>query len=191
MSSDVELSDAEGADAVVPRPSGDLRFAAWFERDYPRVVGVARRVLDPEQRSDASLPLAEELTIEAFSRLRWSRRGGPGATTSVLRRTLDGCMDALVGHPGTVDVHPELLGPDMEMDTTLSVAELHDALATMRAADRHVGLLTLAAGYPPSGAALLLHRPLDDVLVRLARVGTRISDARRLGMAGPAAVEHR
>ena len=84
-----------------------------------------------------------------------------------------------------VTVHPDLLGPDMDPGPTLRISELQGALATMRAPDRHVGLLALAAGYAPSSVSVLLLRPLDEVLERLARVGTRISDGRRLGMSVP------
>lgn len=191
MSSAVEVSEAGPDDGSPRRGSADRAFREWFDRDYPRVVGVARRVLDPAARTPASLQLAEDLTVESFSRLRWTRRRGSVATTALLRRTLDGCMDSLVGHPGELSVHPELLGPDMALDPALSVAELHGALATMRAPDRHVGLLALGGGYAPSSVALLLQRPLDEVLGRLARVGTRITDARRLGLAGPTGTEDR
>jgi DNA-directed RNA polymerase specialized sigma24 family protein len=185
MSTAVEVSEPGPGDGSTVQRASEARFTEWFERDYPRIVGVARQVLDAEGTTPASLRLAEELTVEAFSRLRWTRRRDDAATTALLRRTLDGCMDALVGHPGMLTVHPELLGPDMDPGPTLRVAELHGALATMRAPDRHVGLLALAGGYAPSSVAALLLRPLDEVLERLARVGTRISDGRRLGLSAP------
>lgn len=178
-------------DVSRPDPAPADPFGEWFTRDYPRVVGVTRRVLDPGERSPASLPTAEQIAVESFSRMRHTRKPGAPATTTLLRRCLDGCMDALFGHPGSVPVHPELLGPEMPVDADLPLAELHDALATMRRADRHVGLLTLAAGYSPAATAALLQRPLDDVLERLARVATRLADARRLGLVDLAAADAR
>lgn len=184
MSSVVEMSEVDPEGEPPRSSSRDQRFAAWFDHDYPRVVGVALRVLDRDARWMSSREVAEDLATEAFSRLRWSRRRGDAATTAVLQRTLDGCLDALVGHPGAVPVHPDVLGLDDDGygDGLLSLAELQEALSTMRTADRHVGLLSLAAGYSPSETSALLQRPLDDVLARLARVGTRLGDARRLGL---------
>lgn len=185
MSSSLRVDEVDGGG--VPRRRGaGFRDAAWFDREYPRMVGVVRRVLDREHRSDASLAAAEDICVEAFSRTGRSRDGDDARSDRVLRRCLNGCMDVLVGHPGTVPVHPDLLGAEFDLGDRMPLAELHQALSSMGTTDRHVALLCHAAGYAPSEVAALLRRPLDDVLGRLARTATRLADARRLGLVPPA-----
>ena len=51
MSAVVEVHESgpgDGDGTPAPR-TGDARFAEWFDRDYPRIVGVARQVLDAER----------------------------------------------------------------------------------------------------------------------------------------------
>lgn len=163
----------------------------WFERDYPRLVGLARRVLDRDGRAATSLGAAEDVVVEACSRVaRRRRRSSEGPAGDVVGRTLDGCLDLLVGHPGRLVVEP---GAPSDGDATgdpaplgeVAMWELHEALATMRTADRHVGLLVLAAGYSPEEAAALLERSVRDVAARRERVLERLGDARRLGITIP------
>jgi DNA-directed RNA polymerase specialized sigma24 family protein len=163
-------------------PDGPGPFDEWFRRDHPRMVGLARRVIDPAAASSASLLAAERVSVEAFSRLRARRISDVDArTTAAVHATLDACLDRLLGHPGEVRVHTDALGDDVDFDGHLPLAELHRALEGMRRQDRRVGLLVLAASYRPEQAASLLARPLDDVLERVARIGTRLADARRVG----------
>jgi hypothetical protein len=150
------MSDAAPGHPVGPPVGSSSGTDEWFDRLFPRMVGVVHGVLDPDGRTDTSLASSEDLCTEAFSRT--PRRGGDEErTTAVLRRCLDRCMDVMVGD------------------------ELHHALSSMRAPDRHVGLLVHAGGWSPADTAVLLQRPLDEVLQRLARVATRLEDARRLG----------
>lgn len=185
MPTRAKVTDADRQVDPAHRAGADERFDRWFTRDYPAMVGVARRVLDRDLRSPASARAAQDIVIEAFSRLRWSRRRDGAATGALLRRTLDGCMDGLVGHPGVVTMPPDVVGTNLGPDGSLPLWELHDALASMRSGDHHVGLIALAGGYSPTDTAALLQRPLEEVLSRLARIGTRISDARRLGLVVP------
>lgn len=166
------------ADAVDPVDPVD----AWFDRVYPQVVGVVRRVLDRDGRVPSSTTLAEQVCTEAFSRRRGPGRDQERATTAVLGRALDLCLDELVGHPGSVPVRPELVGDEFAAGDVVSLSELQTALSSMRRDDRRVGLLVLAAGYSPADAAALLQVPLDEVLGHLGRVGTRLEDGRRLGL---------
>lgn len=157
-------------------------FDRLFDAAYPSAVGLARRVLDRDGAALASsVPLAEQIVQEAFARadghhLRDDVRG----TSRLMARVADSCLDRLVGHPGTVPLHPELLGPDIEFDGELPIAELQQALCDLRRRDRRVGLLVLAAGLRPVEVAALLDLPLEEVLRCLARVGTRLADGRRV-----------
>lgn len=180
MSAAVQLA----IDGPEPPSRSPSAFDHWFDREYPRIVGVVRRVLDPEQVTPASLTTAEELSVEAFSRLRRRRTPGDADTTRVLRRSLSGCMEAMVGHPGSVTLPRQLVGFDDGEELPLS--ELQEVLATMRVPDRHSGLLVLAAGYSPTEAATLLQQSPVHVVRHVERVATRIADARSLGLYGTA-----
>jgi hypothetical protein len=169
--------DIDGSESPARSPSAD---DVWFDREYPRIVGVVRRVLDPHHRTAASLVTAEELGVEAFSRVRRRRSPGTSDTTRVLQRALSACMEALVGHPGTVPVPRQLQGLDDSEE--LSLNELQEVMGTMRVADRHSGLLVLAAGYSPTDAAMLLQLSPVRVVRHVERVATRIADARSLGL---------
>lgn len=182
MSSVVELTGSGGESTDRGRGRRDRQFEDWFRPTYPLLVGLARRVLDAQKSSPASLGTAEDLVVDAVARRRW-RRVDDDATEALIGRVLDGCSDAMVGHPGSVPTPPHVSEHGLGSGDRLQLAELHEALASMRRADRHVGLLGVAGGYSASEVALLLGRPLQDVLARLARVGTRIADARRVGLA--------
>jgi len=154
-----------------------------FDRVYPSAVGVARRVLDRDGVAlGSSLPLAEEIAMEAFVRcagpqLRDDHRG----VAKVMCRVADSSLDRIVGHPGMVPLHPELLGAEVEFDGWLPISELQQALCDLRRTDRRVGVLALAAGFTPTEVSALLDLALDETLRRLARVGVRLADGRRLG----------
>ncbi len=161
------------------------RHANWFRLEYPRVVGLVRRVIDPESSSTASLEVAEAIATRAFGRCSTPGKGpAPDGTarTEVICRALDQCVERLTGHPGTVPLHYELLGPDIDFDGDLPLSELHDALSGLRRGDRRAGLLGFAAGASPSEVASLLARPLDETIERLGRVATRLADGRRVGL---------
>lgn len=161
----------------------DPSFDEWFRRDYPLVVGLCRRILDLGQAIDSSLVLAEEIAVQAFTRMRFAKLPGDGSeTTEIMVMALDECLEHMVGHPGTVALHHELLGGDIDFDGLLPLSELHETLAGMRRGDRRVGLLALGAGYSPAEVAVLLEEPLDEVLARLARVSVRLADGRRIGL---------
>jgi hypothetical protein len=50
----------------------------WFDTEHPRMVGLARRVIDPDSSTTASLDAARAASIRAFARLdhRRARRHG-------------------------------------------------------------------------------------------------------------------
>lgn len=164
-------------------PDADAVFTGFFDRWYAPLVGLTRRCLDPGDRSDASLAAAEQIAVDAFVELRHSL--GADAAADVGRLVVsvaDASIDALVGHPGSVPLHYEILGPDVDFDGDLPLGELHHALTEVRRWDARVGVLALAAGLSPAQVATLLRRPLDEVLERLGRVCTRLADGRRIGM---------
>lgn len=174
-------SDQDAPDPAVSSDP-DRAFDEWFLRDHPMAVGLARRLLDPGEAVDASLAVAERVAADAFAPLRWtSRPGDDAATTTLIGRVLDECLEHMVGHPGTVALHPDLLGSG-SVDGLVSLSELHDALADMRRGDRRVGLLALGGGYGPSDVAALLDLPAAEVLERLERVAGRLADLRLVGI---------
>ena len=150
-------STGAAEERAAPVPGGDVVFTGRFERWYAPLVGLARRIVDPTATTPASLDLSEQIVVER-------------------------CLDEMVGHPGTVPLHYEILGPDIDFDGELPVAELHGALTGMRRRDRRVGVLALAAGFSPTQVATLLQRPLDETIDRVARVCTRLADGRRIGL---------
>ena len=172
-----------GSDTVRADRSADAVFAGCFDRWYGPLVGLARRVLDPTSATAASLANAERIVIDAFAAHRFSFGHDEASDVAHLVCDIaDRCLDAMVGHPGTVPLHYEILGPDIDFDGELPLAELHGTLNGMRRWDRRIGVLALAAGFSPSQVATLVHRPLDEVIDRLARVCTRLADGRRIGL---------
>ncbi len=161
----------------------DPVFTSRFERWYGPLVGLARHVLDPGAATERSLERAEDIVVDVFGAHR--HRGGSDESAEVAQlvaEVADGCLAAMVGHPGSVPLHYEILGPDVDFDGQLPLAELHGSLNGMRRIDRRIGVLALAAGFSPAQVATLLQRPLDDVIDRLARVCTRLADGRRIGL---------
>lgn len=157
----------------------------WLRSTYPAVVGIARRLIDPESMTTASLDVAEELAVGAFGSVR--APGSPHdverATSEVFRVIVDRSADRLHGHPGTVPLLYELDEGDdgVGFEGRLGLAELHDALVDAARWDRRVGLLAFAAGLPPVDVAALLDIDEEDVAERLSRVAWRLLDARRIG----------
>lgn len=177
-------SDPATGPAAAPAPlsSGDATFGARFDRWYGPVVGLARRIIDPSGATPASLVTAEQVVVDAFAAHRYAI--GDHESDDVAQLVCDvadRCLDTMVGHPGTVPLHYEILGPDIDFDGALPLAELHGALNGMRRWDRRVGVLALAAGFSPAQIATLVRRPLDEVIERLGRVCTRLADGRRIG----------
>ncbi len=164
-------------------PGEDALFAGRFDRWYGPLVGLARRVLDPTTATAASLERAEQIVVDVFVARRFTVGADePSDVAHLVGDVAEHCLDAMVGHPGSVPLHYEILGPDIDFDGELPLAELHGALNGMRRRDRRVGVLALAAGFSPSQVATLLRRPLDEVIDRVARVCTRLADGRRIGL---------
>ena len=161
----------------------DALFAGRFDRWYGPLVGLARRILDPTTATSASLESAEQLVVDVFIARRFTVGADePTDVAHLVGDVAEHCLESMVGHPGTVPLHYEILGPDIDFDGELPLAELHGALNGMRRWDRRVGVLALAAGFSPSQVATLLRRPLDEVIDRVARVCTRLADGRRIGI---------
>ena len=184
-----EAAEALSAPTAGHTPGGvsghgeDAPFAGRFDRWYGPLVGLARRILDPSAATTASLVSAEQIVVDAFVARRFTIGADePSDVAHLVGDVAEHCLDAMVGHPGTVPLHYEILGPDIDFDGELPLAELQGALNGMRRWDRRVGVLALAAGLSPSQVATLLRRPLDEVIDRVARVCTRLADGRRIGL---------
>lgn len=184
-----QVVDRTGADR------GPSEFDALFERVYPAVVGLVRRVLDRQRVAPASSdPVVEEVAIEALTRARVHRFADTDrAAERVVGWVADLCIDHLIGHPGRValplgataaDLLPEdLLGRGIgtEWDEHgLALWELQEALAGARRTDRRVGVVCLGCGMPPLQTAVLLGLQRHAVESSLRRIGTRLADRRRV-----------
>lgn len=193
------VNDVLAADGAPPSSSEPSLggFDLLFERACPGVVGLARRVLDPDREAPAlSDPVAEEVVVEAFSRARVHHLGyGERAEQRVVAWAADLCLDRLIGHPGRVmlpvgaradDLLPaDLLedGIGSEWDVHgLELWELQEALAGARRVDRRVGVVCLGAGMEPPETASLLGLTLPEVRSALERIGTRLADRRRVAV---------
>lgn len=147
-------------------------FCDWFMQDYPRVVGLVRRVIDPEQAAGASLEASETLARDAFAQHRWSlpTEDRDRDLTKVIGAALDAALGLLDGHPGSVP-------PTAGLAQVVPIARLHDVLRGLRRHDRRVGLLAFAGGFSALEIAMLLERPLTDVNTRVGSVRRRIEQA--------------
>ncbi|MFN7149841.1 MAG: hypothetical protein ACK4V6_10210 [Microthrixaceae bacterium] len=155
----------------------------WFDAEHPRMVGLARRVIDPDDSTPASLEAARAASIRAFVRLHHRPpKDRDDRIVATVRTVLDECLPLLMGNPAVVQLRPDALGDDLVFDGTLGLAELHDALQAMGRRARHSGLLSMAAGLSAVEVAALLDEPLDATLEHLGHVSTRLADRRRLGM---------
>ena len=185
---------AERIDLVPTRaPSADIAptaFDAFFDRVYPASVGLALRVLDRNRTvPDQSRAVAEEIATEAMTKARSKDlHTDEHAIARVMGWTADGCVSHLVGHPGRVqppqdvtirDLTDEKDPPDLFGDGGLPLAELQQALSSLRRSDRRVGLVALGCGFSVADTAALLQFSIDEVRSRLMRVGTRLCDGRR------------
>lgn len=165
------LAEAAPADPLPEDTIADA-FSAWFIEDYPRLVGLIRRVIDPRRSTAASTDAAETIARQAFGRHRWSlpTEDRDRDLTRVIGTALDASIQLLDGHPGSV-------APSAGLEGSLSLSRLHDAIRPLRRHDRRVGLLAFAGGFSPSEIALILERPLPEVTTRVASVRRRIEQA--------------
>jgi hypothetical protein len=154
----------------------------WFDAEHPRMVGLARLVIDPQSSTPASLEAARGASIRAFARLRRPQQDPDARVVATVRAVLDECLPLLMGSPAVVRLRADALGDDVAFDGTLGLAELHDALQGMGRRARHGGMLSMAAGLSALEVAALLDEPLDATLEHLGHVSTRLADRRRLGM---------
>lgn len=147
------------------------------------MVGLARRLIDPEASTPASLDAARGVSVRAFARLgHRPPQDADARVVATVRAVLDESLALLMGNPAVVQLRPDALGDDLAFDGTLALGELHDALQGMGRRTRHSGLLSIAAGLSALEVAALLDEPLDVTLEHLAHVSTRLADRRRLGM---------
>lgn len=170
-------------------------FDLLFDRVYPAVVGLLRRVLDRSRIAPASSdPVVEEIAIEALTRAKVHHFADTDrAAERVVGWAADGCVDRLIGHPGRValpagaraedllpaDLIDDGVGAEWD-DHGLALWELQEALSGARRTDRHVGVVCLGSGMPPLQAAALLGLDRSAVAESLSRIGTRLADRRRV-----------
>lgn len=170
-------------------------FDLLFDRAYPAVVGLVRRVLDRNRVAPvASDPVAEDVAIEALTRAKVHRFGDTDrAVERVVGWAGELCLDRMIGHPGRVvlpagaqaaDLLPADLmddGVGAEWDAHgVALWELQEALSGARRVDRRVGVICLGCGMPPSQAAILLGLDPSALDAALGRIGTRLADRRRV-----------
>lgn len=167
----------------------------FFERVYPALVGLLRRVLDRNRVAPGSSDaVVEDVAIEALTRAKVHRVADTDrAAERVVGWTAEMCIDRLIGHPGRVPLPDgagarDLLPADLldhgvgtEWDDHgLALWELQEALAGARRSDRRVGLVCLGCGMPPLQTAVLLGLEPAAVDASLRRIGTRLADRRRV-----------
>jgi len=170
-------------------------FDLLFERVYPAVVGLVRRVLDRQRIAPvASDPAAEEIAIEALTRAKVHRFADTDrAAERIVGWAAELCLGRLIGHPGRVALPDgasatDLLPADLFeagvgaewAEHGLALGELQEALSSARRTDRRVGIVCLGCGMPPVQTAALLGIDTAQVHASLARIGTRLADRRRV-----------
>lgn len=147
-------------------------FCEWFVQDYPRVVGLVRRVIDPQRTTAASLAAAEAIVQASFGAHRWSlpTEDRDRDLTKVIGSALDRSIVLLDGHPGAVAASAGIA-------TEVRLGRLHDVLRKLGRNDRRIGLLAYAGGFSPMEISLILERGLLDVTDRIAGVRRRIEQS--------------
>ena len=190
-------SGAPGADTTAggARADSGTDFDLSFERVYPAVVGIARRVLDRDRSATpGSDRAADDIAVEVMTKARVHHFGDTDrAAEHIVGWTADVCLSRIIGHPGRVALPDgaradDLLTADLLEDGVgtewdvhgLALWELQEALSGARRWDRRVGLLCLGCGLSPLHTAVVLGLKADAVTASLARVGVRLSDRRRV-----------
>lgn len=191
------MVETEPAPEHLLEPSERARseFDLLFDRTYPAVVGLIRRVLDRGRVAAASSdPVVEEVATEALTRAKVHRLNDTDrAAERVVGWAAELTVDQMIGHPGRVGLPVgaravDLLPPDLldggvgsEWDDHgLALWELQEALAGARRVDRRVGVVCLGCGMPPAQTAVLLGLDAAAVASSLDRIGTRLADRRRV-----------
>lgn len=191
-------SGAPGTDETTvgaARAGSGTDFDLLFERVYPAVVGIARRVLDRDRSAaPGSDRAADDIAVEVMTRARVHHFGDTDrAAEHIVGWTADACLTRIIGHPGRVALPAgaradDLLTADLLEDGVgaewdvhgLALWELQEALSGARRSDRRVGVLCLGCGLTPLHTAVVLGVTTDAVDASLARVGVRLSDRRRV-----------
>lgn len=108
-------------DVEVLEPEPVAGTDARFDRLYPAMVELARRLLDPDGRTDASIATACSIAQDVLLRARVHRvRDDAAGASKVAGWTIDECLDRMVGHPGDVELRAEvraLLAPTDATDS--------------------------------------------------------------------------
>ncbi len=172
-----EVRRAERRDAV----------AALVDRALDPAVGLCLRAVD--RRGEYLYRSRTEAREVVMAALRGVATHGlasdDDAVHRTMRRTAEIALDRMVGTTRTVplprglDLDAMLEGvsaEDLAPLGRLSLAELQDAVAASRAADRQVAFVVLAAGLPPQDAATLLGRRPDELDTSLRRVCRRLAE---------------
>lgn len=177
------------------RPGAGTDFDLLFERVYPAVVGIARRVLDRDRSAEPSSDrAADDIAVQVMTKARVHHFGDTDrAAEHIVGWTADVCLTRIIGHPGRVALPDgaradDLLTADLLEDGVgtewdvhgLALWELQEALSGARRWDRRVGLLCLGCGLSPLHTAVVLGLKADAVTASLARIGVRLSDRRRV-----------
>lgn len=170
------------------REAEQIRLTAMVERVLDPAVGLYLRAFDRRgERLESSRAEAREVAVSALGRV--ARRGGSDddeTARRVMCRTAEIALDKMVGSSATVplprsfDLETVLGDAPLESvapDGRINLAELQDAVAACRAADRQIAYVVLAAGIPPEDAGVLLGRSPEEIRTGLRRVGKRLEEA--------------
>lgn len=192
---DVEMDDSIGPTTGIAPDDHRLAagFDALFDRVYPALVGLARRVADPGRSDPGSRSVATDVAVEVMA---WGRRrrldDSDRSVSRLVGRTLDRSLTLLEDPPHLCPLPPDLepsdlldadvLPPDVERSwSTLGIPsrELRTALVDVDRRVRRVGLASLGAGLSLEDVAALLDLRGDEALDALAEVAERLTVRRR------------
>ena len=200
---DVQSPDAVLADLMPPSDNSEddpdeLRRAEvdlMVQRCLDGAMGLACRSLDPDGLDPEGADTARRLVMRAIADCAGRRISADDESVrSVMRRTAELAMDALVGRggsapPGTGVELGELLPPEAEVSTVapggrIPHALIQDTLAAARVADRRLAYTVFAASVPVSDACILLGLEPDEAHSAMLRIGRRLGGSQAPVTAG-------
>jgi hypothetical protein len=158
------------------------------QRCLDGAMGLACRGLDPDGLDPEGADTARRLVMRAIADCAGKRISADDESVrSVMRRTAELSMDALVGRvgsarPGAGVSLGELLPTGTDVSTVapggrIPHAVLQDTLAATRATDRQLAYTVFAASVPLDDACILLGIEPDEAHSSLLRIGRRLGDS--------------
>jgi hypothetical protein len=193
---DAPAQDPEVVDLMPPADSSEVDSDAlrraevdlMVQRCLDAAVGLACRSLDPDGLDPEGADTARRLVMRAISDSARKRiSADDDSIRSVMRRTAELAMDALIGRqgsatPGTGVRLEEVLPDEAELSGVapggrVSYAVLQDSLAAARATDRQLAYTVFAASVPLEDACTLLGIEPEEAHSAMLRIGRRLGDS--------------